>query len=83
MSGKKNHPVRTVINTLFAHVSVIVSLIVLICFVLDKFNDAMDFMTADISRWLIGISALIAIINGILTIVSLWKKPNNKVQFEE
>lgn len=83
MPGKKNHPVRTVINTLFAHVSVIVSLIVLICFVLDKFNDAMDFMTADISRWLIGISALIAIINGILTIVSLWKKPNSKVQFEE
>lgn len=75
MSGKRKHFMRTAINTLFAHASVIISLVVLICFVLDKFNDAMDFMTADISRWFIGVSALIAIINGILTIVSLWKKP--------
>lgn len=63
------------VNRLFAHASMLLSILVLVCFVLDKFNDAMDFMTADISKWLFAVTAVVSIISAILTIVNLWTKP--------
>lgn len=72
---RNNHAVRKTVNRLVSHASVILSLIVLICFILDKFNDAMAFISSNISKWLIGVAAFVAILNGILTIISLWEKP--------
>lgn len=63
------------VNRLFAHASMLLSILVLVCFVLDRFNDAMDFMTADISKWLFAVTAVVSIISAILTIVNLWAKP--------
>lgn len=71
----KKHSVRIALNNLFSHASLLLSLIVLVCFVLDRFNDAMDFMTADISKYLFALTALVSIIASILSIINLWKKP--------
>lgn len=66
------------VNKLFAHASMLLSILVLVCFVLDKFNNAMDFMTAEISKWLFAVTAIISIISAILTIVNLWTKPQKR-----
>lgn len=66
------------VNKLFAHASMLLSILVLVCFVLDKFNNAMDFMTADISKWLFAVTAVVSIINAILTIINLWTKPQKR-----
>lgn len=66
------------VNKLFAHASMLLSILVLVCFVLDKFNNAMDFMTADISKWLFAVTAVVSIISSVLTIINLWTKPQNR-----
>lgn len=66
------------INKLFAHASMLLSILVLVCFVLDKFNNAMDFMTADISKWLFAVTAVVSIISAILTIINLWTMPQKR-----
>ncbi len=66
------------VNRLFAHASMLLSILVLVCFVLDKFNNAMDFMTADISKWLFAVTAVVSIISSILTIINLWTKPQKR-----
>lgn len=72
------HRGRLMVNRLFAHASMLLSILVLVCFVLDKFNNAMDFMTADISKWLFAVTAVVSIISAILTIVNLWTKPQER-----
>ena len=78
IENNSENRVRKVVNRLFAHASMLLSIIVLVCFVLDKFNDAMDFMTADISKWLFAVTAAVSIISAILTIINLWKRPDGK-----
>lgn len=72
------HRGRLMINKLFAHASMLLSILVLVCFVLDKFNNAMDFMTADISKWLFAVTAVVSIISAILTIINLWTIPQKR-----
>lgn len=72
------HRGRLMINNLFAHASMLMSILVLVCFVLDKFNNAMDFMTADISKWLFAVTAVVSIISAILTIINLWTIPQKR-----
>lgn len=66
------------VNRLFAHASMLLSILVLVCFVLDRLNNAMDFMTADISKWLFAVTAVVSIISSILTIINLWAKPQKR-----
>ena len=42
-----------ILTEVLMHLSFIEALIVLVLFVTDRFNHAMGFMTADISKWLI------------------------------
>ena len=78
------HPVRRKLNVLFAHASLVMGIFVFVCFVLEKVNDSVSFMTGEvaewfmasgIAKWFIGIGALLAIMTAILTIVNRWKKP--------
>lgn len=39
IENNSEHRVRKVVNRLFAHASMLLSIIVLVCFVLDKFNE--------------------------------------------
>lgn len=78
------HPVRRKLNVLFAHASLVMGIIVFVCFVLEKVNDSISFMTSEvaewfmmsaIAKWFIGIGALLAVVTALLTIINLWEKP--------
>ena len=49
---------------------------VLICFGIDRFNTAMEFMTRELSKWYIAVLAVLALISSILNIVALWVNPD-------
>ncbi len=82
-SGNNENRARKVINRLFAHASMLFSILVIVCFVIDKFNDAMDFMTSDISKGVFAVTAVISIVSSILTIINLWEKPKAEINDEK
>lgn len=76
---KLKQPSKTnrIVRRLISHATLILSVIILVCFVIDRFNGAMEFMTSEITKWLIAALALLAGTNGVLTIVALWENPSN------
>lgn len=58
----------------FAHTSIIVGMMFVVFFVIDRFNPAMEFLTSSLSRWLILVLALCAVINGFYAAVFLFQK---------
>ena len=50
------------------HLSLALGLLVLTCFVIDRFNDVMAFMTSEISKWFIAGLALTSVITSICLI---------------
>ena len=50
------------------HISLVLSFMTLTLFVIDRFNEYMAFMTAEISKWLFAILAVASIITSILLI---------------
>jgi membrane protein implicated in regulation of membrane protease activity len=65
-----------VVRTILAHLSVLLSVMVLTWFVIDRFNTAMEFMSADISKWYIAVLAALSLASSIITIVKLWRRPD-------
>ena len=61
---------RRVFRVLLSHLTAMLALLVLICFVIDRFNTAMAFMDSELSKW------YIALISSILNIVALWVNPD-------
>ena len=55
--------------TLLAHLNIILALMVLVFFVIDCFNTAMELMTSDMSKWVIGALALVSAVNGIHKVI--------------
>lgn len=54
---------------LLAHLNIILALMVLVFFVIDCFNTAMELMTSDMSKWVIGALALVSAVNGIHKVI--------------
>ena len=48
---------------LLAHLNLILALMVLVFFVIDRYNTAMELMTSDMSKWVIGALALVSTVN--------------------
>lgn len=48
---------------LLPHLCIILSGMLLTFFIIDRFNTAMAFINNDITKWLIGITAVLSIIN--------------------
>lgn len=67
---------RRVFRVLLSHLTAMLALLVLICFVIDRFNTAMEFMTSELSKWYIAVLAVLALISSILNIVALWVNPD-------
>ncbi len=65
-------------HVLLSHLTAMLAVIVIICFIIDRFNTAMEFMTSEISRWLIAILAVLALITSVLTIVTHWIDPDKR-----
>lgn len=58
----------------FSHTSIIIGMMFIVFFAIDRFNPAMEFLTSNLSRWLILVLALCAIINGFYAAVFLFQK---------
>ena len=54
---------------IFPHITLILSLMVLTFFVIDRFNEFMAFMTSDLSKWVIAALALSALVTSIRLIL--------------
>lgn len=68
---------RRVFRVLLSHLTGNgLALLVLICFVIDRFNTAMAFMDSELSKWYIAVLAVLALISSILNIVALWVNPD-------
>ena len=57
-----------------AHTSIIIGMMLVIFFVIDRFNPAMEFLSSNISKWLILLFALCSILNGLFSAVFLFQK---------
>lgn len=56
-----------------AHTGIIIGVMFVIFFIIDRFNPAMEFLTSSLSKWLMLLLALCAIINGLLSAVHLFR----------
>ena len=62
----------------FAHSSIIVGMMFVVFFIIDRFNPAMEFLTSSLSRWLILVLASCAFINGFFAAVFLFQKQKRR-----
>ncbi len=65
-------------HVLLSHLTAMLAVIVIICFIIDRFNTAMEFMTSSLSKWCILILAVLALASSILTIIALWVNPDRQ-----
>jgi len=62
----------------FAHASIIIGMMFVVFFVIDRFNPAMEFLTSSLSKWLILILAICAIFTGLYSSVFLFQKQKRR-----
>jgi hypothetical protein len=62
------------LRTFLTHAAIVLSVVFLVFFVIDRFNPAMEFIGSDISDWLLCVFCVIALVSSILTAVHLYKK---------
>ena len=62
----------------FAHASIIVGMMFVVFFVIDRFNPAMEFLTSNLSKWLILVLALCAMISGLYSAIFLFQKQKRR-----
>ena len=58
----------------FAHAGIITGLMIVVLFVIDRYNPAMEFLTSELSKWLILLLALTADGNGLYSAVLLFQR---------
>ncbi len=60
------------------HATIVLSVVFLVFFVIDRVNPAMMFIGSDISDWLLGAFSVIALVSSILTAVYLYRYSSGK-----
>ena len=63
-----------------SHTSIIVGMMFVVFFVIDRFNPAMDFLGSTLSKWLILALAVCAFLNGLLSAVYLFQKQRRSME---
>ena len=66
------------IRVILSHITMMLAALVLVLFVIDRFNTAMEFITSQLSRWFIAVLALFALITSVVNIVALWDNPDKR-----
>ncbi len=57
----------------FAHTGIIIGAMFVVFFSIDRFNPAMEFLTSNLSKWLVLVLALCAITNGLFSAEHLFR----------
>ena len=63
-----------ILRRLIAHIQLMLSVIVLTCFVIDKFNSSMEFMESTLTKTIVCVFAVFTMVTAIMTIVAYWPK---------
>ena len=59
---------------LIPHITIILALMTLTFFVIDRFNSFMDFMTSEMSKWVFAALAVFAIASAVRLIAADWRE---------
>jgi len=62
----------------FAHANIIVGMMFVVFFVIDRFNPAMEFLTSSLSKWLMLFLAVSSVIGGLFAAVFLFQKQKRR-----
>ena len=62
----------------FSHASMIIGMMFVVFFVIDRFNPAMEFLTSSLSKWLMLVLALCAMITGLYSAIFLFQKQKRR-----
>lgn len=73
-SRRKGSRKLAALRTILSHAAIILSLMYLVLFVIDRINNAMEFINNDITKVLLVILAVIAIVNAEIALFSERKK---------
>jgi hypothetical protein len=66
----------------FCHGSVVLSVAFTVLFVIDRINPAMGFLGSDQGDWLLLAFCIMALVNGIMTAIYLFKRENRAIRRE-
>ena len=61
-----------------AHLMLLFAVLIITFFIIDRFNTAMEFMTSELSKWMIFVLAALALLNAVFTIAATWVRPEKK-----
>lgn len=73
-SNKQERKGYSLFRRIVAHIQLMLSVIVLTCFVIDKFNSSMEFMESGLTKALVAALAVFTIITAIMTITAYWPR---------
>lgn len=62
----------------FAHAGIIVGMMFVVFFAIDRFNPAMEFLTSGLSKWLILFLAVCAVGDGLFSAVLLFQRQKRR-----
>ena len=60
------------------HLTIILSVMTLVFFVIDRFNEIMAFMTSEMSKWVFALLALCAIITSVCLIIENFREDDRR-----
>ena len=62
------------LKRLIPHITIILAMMTLTFFVIDRFNEFMDFMTSELSKWVFAALAVFALATAVRLIAADWKE---------
>ena len=62
------------LKKLIPHITIVLALMTLTFFVIDRFNSFMDFMTSEMSKWVFAALAVFAIASAVRLIAADWRE---------
>ncbi len=62
----------------FTHTSIIIGMMFVVFFVIDRFNPEMEFLTSTISKWLMLVLSLCAIASGLFSAIYLYQSQKRR-----
>lgn len=65
------------LHGILCHATIIMGLMFVIFFVIDRFNPAMEFIGSEISDWLLGAFSATAVISSVMTAIKLQSNAND------
>lgn len=69
-SEKKRFPLKRLIP----HLTIVLSVMTLVFFIIDRYNEIMAFMTSEMSKWLFAILAVCSIVTSVCLIVENFRE---------